>query len=149
MSNAPEGYSTLTPVIISKDARVAIEDYKNALGAEMPCEPMACSKTRKIFHAALNIGEATLFVCDECPELGMNVTGHQQFYLYVKNVDNLFNTAKAAGWNVDNNPEDMFWGDRVATVKDRNGNTWKLAQRVRDVSPEEMSEAMKKMSETA
>lgn len=149
MSNTPEGYSTLTPVIISKDARATIEDYKNALSAEMFCEPMVCSKTEKIANAALKVGKATLFVADECPELGMDVTGHQQFYLYVENVDNMFNKAKNVGWNVANNPVDMFWGDRIATVRDGNGNTWKLAQKVRDVSPEEMSEAMKKMSEAA
>ena len=39
----------------------------------------------------------------------------------------------------------MFWGDRIANVKDIDGNTWKLTQAVRDVSPEEIEEAMKAM----
>ncbi len=39
----------------------------------------------------------------------------------------------------------MFWGDRVGAVRDVDGNLWKLAQKVRDVSPEEMEEAMKNM----
>ena len=147
MSNTPEGFSTLTPAIISTDARAVIEGYKEALGAEMPCEAMVCAQTDKIAHAILKIGEATMFIADECPELGMNVTGHQHFYLYVENADNAFNKAKNAGWDVASKPEDMFWGDRIGTLKDKNGNTWKLAQKIRDVSPEEMAEAMKKMSE--
>jgi len=148
MTNTPEGFSTLTPVIISKDARATIEDYKNALGAEV-CGIMDCPKTGKVVHGGLKIGGATLFVSDEFPEMGMPATGQQQFYLYVENADNAFNKAKDAGWVVANDPEDMFWGDRIGTLKDKNGNTWKLAQKVRDVSPEEMEEAMKKMGEAA
>ena len=76
----------------------------------------------------------------------MDVTGHQEFYLYVENADSVFEKAKDAGWDVVSKPEDMFWGDRIGSVKDVDGNTWKLAQKVRDVSPEEMDEAMKAMA---
>ena len=149
MTITPEGFSTLTPVIISKDALATIEDYKTALGAETGCEVMKCPKTGKVAHAGLKIGDATLFVSDEFPEMGMPATGVQQFYLYVENADNAFNKAKSAGWEVASDLEDMFWGDRIGTLKDKSGNTWKLAQKVRDVSPEEMEEAMKKMGEAA
>jgi len=149
MTTTPEGFSTLTPGIISKDAMAIIEDYKNALGAETGCEVMKCPKTGKIAHAGLKIGDATLFISDEFPEMGKTATGRQEFYLYVENADNAFNKAKSAGWEVANDPEDMFWGDRIGTLKDKNGNTWQLAQKVRDVSPEEMEETMKKMGEAA
>jgi hypothetical protein len=39
----------------------------------------------------------------------------------------------------------MFWGDRVSKLTDENGNTWSLAQKVRDVSPEEIDSAVKQM----
>ena len=41
-------------------------------------------------------------------------------------------------------PEDTFWGHRVGTLKDRDGNTWSLGQQVRDVSSEELEEAIRK-----
>ena len=48
-----------------------------------------------------------------------------------------------------NDPADMFWGDRVGTLQDEHGNTWKLAHRVREVTPEEMQEAMKHMAQAS
>ncbi len=145
MTSIPKDYSTLSPVIISKNAQATIDEYKNILNAEENCGVMTCPKTGKIAHAGLKIGDSTIFVSDAFPEEGMNITGQQEFYLYVENTDNAFNKAKSARWNVVSVPEDMFWGDRIGTVKDGDGNTWKLAQRIRNVSPEEMEEAMKKM----
>lgn len=52
-----------------------------------------------------------------------------------------------AGWEGLSEPEDMFWGDRIANVRDIDGNTWKLVQAVRDVSPEEIEEALKTMDQ--
>ena len=149
MTATPKEYSTLSPVIISKNAEATIEAYKNILGAEENCGIMMCPKTGKVGHAGLKIGGSTIFVSDEFPEEGKSATGRQEFYLYVENSDNAFNKAKSANWEVVSDPEDMFWGDRVGAVKDADGNTWTLAQKVRDVSPEEMDEAMKKMGEAA
>jgi PhnB protein len=149
MITKPEGFSTLTPVRVSKDAQATIEDYKKALGAEISCEAMICPKTGKIAHVGLKIGDATLLLSDEFPEMDMPATGLQQFYLYVENADNAFNQAKSAGWEVLSEIEDMFWGDRTGALKDKSGNTWKLAQKIRDVSPEEMEEVKKKMAEAA
>jgi len=32
----------------------------------------------------------------------------------------------------------MFWGDRLATLKDPFGHEWSIATHIEDVSPEEM-----------
>ncbi len=149
MTSIPEDYSALSPIIISKNAQATIDGYKNILGAEEHCGIMLCPKTGKVGHAGLKIGSSTIFVSDAFPEEGKDITGRQEFYLYVENADNAFAKAKNAGWGVVSDPEDMFWGDRIGAVKDGDGNTWKLAQKVRDVSPEEMEEAMKKMGEAA
>lgn len=149
MTTKPEGFPTLTPVLICKDARASIEDYKSALGADDSCEVMECPQTGKVMHVGLRIGDAALFLSDEFPEMDIEVTGHLQFYLYVENADDAFAKAKAAGWTVSNDLEDMFWGDRVGTLQDKSGNTWKLAQKVRDITPEEIEEAMKKLAEAA
>ena len=42
-----------------------------------------------------------------------------------------------------------FWGHRVGTLKDRDGNTWSLGQQVRDVSSEELEEAIRKPTQAA
>jgi PhnB protein len=39
--------------------------------------------------------------------------------------------------------EDQFWGDRYGVVRDPFGHHWSLGQPVREVSMEEIAEAMK------
>ncbi len=146
--STPEGFSTLTSVIISKNAKATIDSYEKALGADVTCM-MRCPDSDDVAHACLKVGESTLFISDEWPAMNVTATGKQEFYLYVANADEALTKAKKAGWTVTESPEDMFWGDRVGAIQDLNGNTWKMAHKVRDVSPEEMEEAMKKMGSPA
>src|ERR1700736_4842182 len=62
----PEGMHTLTPHLVCADAGAAIEFYKTGLGAvELGRLP---GPQGKIIHAALKIGDSTLFLMDEAPE---------------------------------------------------------------------------------
>ena len=40
---------------------------------------------------------------------------------------------------------DQFWGDRYAKLEDPFGHQWSVATHIRDVSPEELKQAMGKM----
>jgi uncharacterized glyoxalase superfamily protein PhnB len=40
-------------------------------------------------------------------------------------------------------PADMFYGDRSAGVKDPAGNTWMIATRQENLTPEELAERAK------
>jgi PhnB protein len=42
--------------------------------------------------------------------------------------------------------DEAFWGDRYGKIEDPFGHHWSVATHVRDVSPEEMQQAMTKMS---
>ena len=148
MSYTPEGFSTLSAVIISKDARSLLKTYEDALGIEVKCL-MDCPLSGKVGHACLDVKGSSLFVSDEFPEEEKVATGGQEFYLYVEHADDTYAKAKANGFTAYKEPEDMFWGDRVATLKDADGNIWKIAQKVRDVSPEEMDAAVKAMADAA
>ncbi len=145
MSYTREGYSTLTPVFISKNAQATLDGFLNALGIEVR-ETMDNPETGTLMHACLKIGNSTVFLGQETPEQGLAATERQELYLYVENAETAFNKAVAAGWEGLSEAEDMLWGDRIAAVKDIDGNTWKFAQAIRDVSPEELEEAMKAMS---
>ena len=48
------------------------------------------------------------------------------FYLYVDNVDYVAHQVEKAGGKITMEPEDAFWGDRSATIKDIDGYTWSL-----------------------
>ena len=53
--------------------------------------------------------------------------------------------AVAAGAKVTMPVADMFWGDRYGKLEDPFGHHWSVATHTRDVSPEEMQQAVQKM----
>ena len=53
--------------------------------------------------------------------------------------------AIAAGAKITMSLEDQFWGDRYAKLEDPFGHRWSVATHVRDVSPDELKQAVSKM----
>ncbi|MGI9384175.1 MAG: VOC family protein [Methyloligellaceae bacterium] len=149
MSSTPEGFHTITPYVAVASGAEAIETYKAALGAQELMR-MPAPDSDKIMHACLQIGTSKLFLCDEYPEKGMmapkNGAGGAHFYIYVDDVDAQHQVALAAGMTETMAPDDMFWGDRMSELVCPFGHHWTLATHVRDVSPEEMAEAMSQMA---
>ena len=141
----PEGFSTLTPSLNIADASSAIELYKKAFGAKEESR-MSCPDTGKIMHSVLSIGSSKLFVADANTEQGCGPT-NGSFYVYLDDVDASFKTAKQAGLEENWAVQDMFWGDRTGTLKDKFGNSWTLATHFKDVSPEEMEKGRKEFME--
>ena len=135
----PEGFHTVTPVITVDGCAEAIETWKKAFGAEETTRAPDPSG-KKIWHAALRIGDSTIFTSDAAPEMG-NLSWKTKLWLYFENVDSAFKRAVGAGCTATMQPADMFWGDRMGTVTDRWGNQWTLAQHVKDLTPAEMKKA--------
>lgn len=146
----PEGMHALTPHLVCAGAADAIEFYKKAFNAvELVRLP---GPQGRLMHASLRIGDSTLMLVDEMPEhgalgpkalKGSPVTIH----LYVENADATFEQAVAAGAKVTMPLADMFWGDRYGQLEDPFGHRWSVATHQRDVTPEEMQEAMRKMAQ--
>lgn len=145
MATIPEGFNSITPALVVSDAAKAIELYVKAFGAT-EVHRMNCPSSGKIMHACLQIGSSKIFLCDANPEQGCAAPSSSSFYLYVDDVDKIFAQAKKAGMQESMAVQDMFWGDRMGNVKDPFGNSWSVATHKRDVSPEEMQEAVKKMA---
>ena len=61
-------------------------------------------------------------------------------FMYVEDVDAVFQQAVDAGATVLTDVEDMFWGDRSGKIADPFGHQWQLATRKEDLSPEEVME---------
>jgi uncharacterized glyoxalase superfamily protein PhnB len=136
----PEGTHTITASLTIDGAADAIEFYKAAFGAE---EVMRAPDPtgKKIWHAAVRIGDSQVFVNDTFPEMG-GLANKTRLYLYTDKVDALFARASAvAGATVKMPLADMFWGDRMACIVDKWGNEWTLAQHVKDMTPAEMKAA--------
>ena len=144
----PDGMHTVTPHLVCAGASDAIEFYKKAFNAVE--EGRLPGPQGKLMHAMIRINGSAVMLVDEFPEWGSfgpkalkgsSVTIH----LYVEDVDAAVARAVGAGAKITMPLEDMFWGDRYCKLEDPFGHHWSIATHVRDVSPDEMREAMEKM----
>ncbi|HYU47902.1 MAG TPA: VOC family protein [Terriglobales bacterium] len=143
----PQGFHTVTPSLIVRNAAEAIEFYKRALGAEELMRMAA--PDGKIGHAELKIGDSIVFVTDENPSMGckspQTLGGTaSNLYLYVEDVDKAFQRAIDAGGKATMPVSDMFWGDRFGNLVDPYGHNWGLSTRTQDLTEQEIEEGAKK-----
>lgn len=141
----PKASGCLIPGLALRGASDAIAWYVKVFGAKersrMP------GPDGKIMHAELRLGDRTLFLGDEAPEMGApspQTLGGSAVSLmhYVKDVDATFSRAVAAGAKPVMPPADMFWGDRYGMVLDPWGHRWALATHKADLTPAQMMKAM-------
>jgi PhnB protein len=149
----PEGYHTVTPYLAVNDGAKAIEFYKRAFGAQE--KSRMDGPQGKIGHAELKIGDSIIMLSDEMPGSGcrspQSLGGTSvNIFLYVNDVDSVYNQAVNAGAKAEMPVADQFWGDRYGKVTDPFGHSWSLATHKEDVAPAEMQkraqEAMAKMA---
>jgi PhnB protein len=146
---AIEVQPSVSPHLVVDNAAAAIDFYVKAFSAvELGRVP---GPEGKLIHAALQINGSTVLLNDDFPEMsggksmtptalgGTPVTIH----LTVTDVDAKFQQAVDAGATVVAALEDQFWGDRYGVVRDPFGHQWSLGQPVREVSMEEIEQAMK------
>lgn len=143
--SAPEGFNTVTPLLIVKDGAAALELYEKALGAQTVMR-LDTPDGEKVLHAVLQVGSSKIFLGDESDKMKAPIDeAGTRLYVYVDDVDAQHATALSAGMSEKHALEDMFWGDRTTVLNCPHGHTWTLATHQRDVSPEEIAEAMKAM----
>jgi len=149
----PEGYHSVTPYLFIKGAASAIDYYKNVFGAKermrMP------GPNNQVMHAELQIGDSTIMLADENPQIGarspLTLGGPtSSLHVYVESVDTTVQKAVEAGAKLLRPVKDQFYGDRSGTIIDPSGHMWSIATHVEDVSPEEMqARAAKAQSQSA
>jgi PhnB protein len=152
----PEGYHTISPSLVVDNASEAIEFYKKAFGATERGRMPGPNDT--VAHAELEIGDSVVMLNDPFPqsttrppkELGGTTVA---LAFYAEDTDGVFKQAIDAGATSTMEPDDMFWGDRMASVTDPYGHSWMILTHIEDVSPEEMAErgkaAMAEMASSA
>lgn len=129
----PDGYTAVTPYLVVRDAASLLGFIQAAFDAElvmrMPRPDGALA------HAELRIGGAALMLGEACEQLGEMPAS---LYLYLPDVDAAYARALTAGATAVRAPEDMFYGDRVASVRDAHGNLWSIGTHIEDVPPGEL-----------
>ena len=138
----PDGFHTATPYMVIRDAARAIEIYKKAFGATEIYRH--ADPDGKIRHAQIKIGDSPLMLADEFPEFSVGRSPQSlngspvHIYLYVEDVDAVFNQAVSSGAASLMPVQDQFYGDRSGGVTDPFGHVWWIATHKEDVSPDEI-----------
>ena len=144
----PDGMHSLTPHLVCAGAADAIRFYEKAFNAvEVMRLP---GPNGRLMHASVRIGDSMLMLVDEMPEWGAlgpkSLKGSPvTIHLCVDNVDATVAQAVAAGAKVTTPVADMFWGDRYGQLEDPFGHHWSVATHTRDMTAQEIQEAMAKM----
>jgi PhnB protein len=130
----PEGYHSVTPMLVVEGVDKLIAFLKQAFGAQE--KERVARPDGKIMHAEVRIGDSMLMMGEPAGQF-KHMPG--SFYLYVEDVDSVYRSALDAGATSVMEPADQFYGDRNGGVKDSIGNLWWIATRKEDVAPEELA----------
>jgi PhnB protein len=115
----PDGWHSVTPRIIVPDAAGLVDFIRHVFDASGDYSPRA--------PAELRIGDSIIMVSDA----GVREQMLSCLYVYVENADDTWQRAIAAGALSLEAPSDTPYGDRRGMVRDRWGNTWQIATRIR------------------
>jgi PhnB protein len=145
----PEGYHTITPYLVVDGAEKIIRFVKEAFGAQPVFEPMM-RPDGKVMHAEFKIGDSVVMIADTSERAQAT---SDMLYLYVPNVDAVYQKAIKAGGKSLMEPMDQFYGDRSGSIMDPAGNRWFIATHVENVSPADLkkraAEFMKQQNKAA
>jgi PhnB protein len=137
----PDAYPRVSPHLSVAGAAAAIDFYRDVLGAS---ERMRmATPDGAIAHAEIEVGDSVIMIGEEMPggrdpspkTLGGSPVA---LFTYVEDVDDVFDRAMKAGAQSVQEPEDHFYGDRVAMFDDPFGHRWNIATHIEDVPPGEM-----------
>jgi len=134
-STIPEGYTTVTPWIISSDTSQLIDFLVAAFeGTELS---RMKNDDGSISQAEIRIGDAVVMAFDA----PAGISPMPAFIrVFVEDARKGFAKALEAGATEVTKPTLLAFGDRVARVRDPLGNIWWLQQHIEEVSDSQVQE---------
>ena len=143
-----KNYGAVTVMLTVSDVKAAAGFYQKAFGFTK--RGIMNGPDGKPMHAELRLRDTTLMLGPEMPERGARSAkslggSPGTLYLLVENADKVAAKAVKLGATAQGPVMDMFWGDRVGTVVDLDGNSWMVATHKSEPTPAEMKQAMAEM----
>jgi PhnB protein len=111
----PEGWHSITPRIVAKNAQKLVEFIKKVFDAT--------GDYRSDRPTVLNIDDSLIMISDA----GVRDPFPAFLYVYVQDADETYRKAMSAGATSEEEPDDTPYGDRRAMIKDPWGNFWQIA----------------------
>lgn len=134
MKTIPDGYTAVTPWVITRDTGRVLEFISAAFGGvELARVP---NESGGVGHAEIRVGDAVVMAFDSPP--GWSVTP-AFLRLFVDDADDTYRRALAAGASAVTEPTELFWGDKVGRVRDPLGNIWWIQQRGAELTEAEIA----------
>lgn len=111
----PEGWHSVTPRMVVRDARGLVEFVRRVFAAT--------GEYREDAPTVIAIGDSRVMISEAGPRSAMGAF----LYVYVPDVDAVYQTAVTAGARSLEAPLDLPYGDRRCMLADAWGNTWQIA----------------------
>jgi uncharacterized glyoxalase superfamily protein PhnB len=135
---------TVTAHIVVPDADAASAWYASAFGAEETSRvPLPGGA---VMTATVRIGESDVHVASEFPTAGilspLSIGGTAiALQITTRDAETLWRQALDAGAEVRHPLAEQFWGELHGQLTDPFGHRWNIAEKIRDVAPEEVAAA--------
>jgi PhnB protein len=117
----PEGWHSVTPRLVVHDPAKLVRFLRHAFGAT--------GGFRTDIPSEIRIGDSIVMVSGVGPRQAMPAF----LYLYVDDIDLMYQRALEAGAVSLEEPRDLPYGDRRGMVEDPCGNIWQIATHNEDV----------------
>jgi PhnB protein len=115
---APQGWPTVIPRIVARDAQRLVEFIKHIFGATGDYHPDR--------PTVLSIGDSMIMISDA----GIRDATPAFLYVYVADTDETYRRAVEAGARSLEEPSNLAYGDRRGMVEDKWGNVWQIATHI-------------------
>jgi len=116
--------TTIRPIIVTNDLDRLLAFYTGLLGGT---EVMRFPVDGPVFYVGLALGNSELGFASNA-DVVAGSPGRVLLSIEVDDVDALLSQVEALGGEVSSPPNDMPWGERVAHIKDPDGNVVNLTQ---------------------
>jgi PhnB protein len=126
MADTLETYRTVTPYLVVADADAELKFLVAAFGAtEQSCHR---NEQNSVMHAEIKIGDSLIMLGQAGEQFKASSAS---LYLWVPDVDEVYEKALTAGGMSQSAPEDKPYGHRNAGVVDSCGITWWIGSPVK------------------
>ena len=132
-NNAPEGYTTVAPWVVTDDTGAFLDFVAEVFGGEELAR--VPTEDGSIGHGEIRVGDTVVLAFDRRADWPVMPS---LLRVFVPDADASFSRAVEAGGKIVTSLMDSAFGQRGGRVKDPFGNIWWVTQHVEDVEEAEM-----------